>query len=78
MRRLPIKRRLPRVSKSFAGMIAVVPIKRAKQLASDEVVEPEIGRSSPEIARAVALSQYSVSEISGVGKLVKPVTRGSM
>lgn len=62
--------------KSFAGMIALVPIKKGEQLSFNQVVEPGIRTGlSPEIAPGRRAIAVPVSETSGVGKLVKPGDR---
>lgn len=59
-----------------AGMVAIVPIRKGEQVTYNKMVEPGLRTGlAPQVApghRAVAVP---VSEISGVGKLVKPGDR---
>jgi pilus assembly protein CpaB len=62
--------------KALAGTVAMVPIKKGEQITYNKITEPSIRTGlSPQVApgrRAIAIP---VSEISGVGKLVKPGDR---
>jgi len=62
--------------RGLVGTVAMVPVKKGEQITYNKITEPSIRTGlSPQVApgkRAVAIS---VSETSGVGKLVKPGDR---
>jgi pilus assembly protein CpaB len=62
--------------KSFAGKVAIVPIKKGEQVTFNKMVEPGIRTGlAPEIAPGRRAIAVPVSETSGVAKLVKPGDR---
>ena len=74
-----VKEKTPAVvqdMKRFAGSIALVPIKNGEQITFNKLTEPGIRTGlAPQVTpgrRAIAIP---VSEVSGVGKLVKPGDR---
>lgn len=62
--------------KELAGSIAIVPIKEGNQVTFNVIREPNIRTGlAPEVAPGKRAVTISVTEVSGVGKLVKPGDR---
>lgn len=62
--------------KDMAGFVAIVPVKRGEQITFNKVVEPSLRTGlAPQVTPGRRAVTISVTETSGVGKLVKPGDR---
>lgn len=63
-------------AKRIVGSIAVVPIKKGEQIAFNKITEPSIRTGlAPQISPGKRAVSVGISEVSGVGKLIKPGDR---
>jgi len=62
--------------KRFAGMIAVVPVRKGEQISFTKIMEPSVRTGlSPQVAPGRRAVSIGINDVSGVSKLLKPGDR---